>query len=309
MSKTGETILFCIAFLSQILLISGLYVRQVVRDRRFVLENYPPSTHPRLYTQPVEYYVRKLRNSERVNLAIVIAGFTIIAVILGALFGAWDGGVFNPSRDQDWDYIIVTPFFVVQMLFVTLYTELSTFKHLKAMALAPPPRVRTTVLHRQRLKDFVSPVMLVVMALVNAGFVVFLLGYRRHGFPWFTAAGNIVGVVCMLLVFCGAVAFALYAAKPDPYQAREDRLAWRKRLVQAMLTFCIVYPVLIMATLIIKSVNHDLLEPFVTSLYCVGCALAMLWPRFRADQMDFDVYRPSGAPDSTRDASARISAS
>jgi hypothetical protein len=305
MTKTAETILFCFAFLTQILLISWFYVGRVVRERRYVLQNYPPSTHPRLYTQPVGYYERKLRGIERVNLALVIAGLAIIAAILGALFGAWDGGVFNPSRDQDWDANIVTPFFVVQMLFASLYLELSTFKHLKAMALAPPPRVRTTELYRQRLTDFVSPAMLVVMALINAAFIVFLLDYRRHGFPWFTAAGNIVGVVCMLLVFSAAVAFALYAAKPDPYQAREDRLAWRKRLVQGMLTFCIVYPVLIMATLIIKSFDRDLLEPFVTSLYCLGCALAMLWPRFRADQVDFDVYR-GRAQDAVPDASVRI---
>jgi hypothetical protein len=308
MTQTGETILFCSAFLSQILLIAWFYVGRVVRERRYVLQNYPPSTHPRLYTQPVEYYVRKLRSIERVNLAIVIAGFAIIAAILGAQFGAWDGGLFNPSRDQDWDANIVIPFFIVQMLFVSLYLELSTFKHLKAMALAPPPRVRTTQLHRQRIANFVSPAMLVVMLLVNVAFIVFLLDYRRHEFPWFTAAGNIVGVVFMLLMFCGTVAFALYAAKPDPYQAQEDRMAWRKRLVQGMLTFCTVYPVLIMVTLVIKSFDRDLLEPFVTSLYCLGCALAMLWPRFRADKVDFDVYR-GGAQDSAPDASARISAS
>jgi hypothetical protein len=307
MSKTNETILFCIAFLSQILLISWFYVGRVVRERRYVLQNYPPSTHPRLYTQPVEYYERKLRGIERVNLAIAIAGITIIAAILGALFGAWEGGIFNPSRDQDWDANIVTPFFVVQMLFATLFLELSTFKHQKAMALAPPPRVRTTELHRPRLTDFVSPAMLVVMVLINVAFIAFVLDYRRHGFPWFTAAGNIVGVVCMLLVFSGTVAIALYAAKPDPYQAQQDRRAWRKRLVQAMLTFCIVYPVLIMATLVIKSFNRDLLEPFVTSLYCLGCALSTLWPRFRADKVDFEVYRGSGAHDATPPASARIS--
>jgi MFS family permease len=308
MTKTAEIILFCFAFLSQILLVSWFYVRRVVRERRHVLQNYPPSTHPKLYTQPIEYYEHKLRNIERMNLAVVTAGLVIIAAILGALFGAWDGGVFDPSRDQDWGGRIVVPFFVLQMLTATLYLDLSTFKHQKAMALAPPPRVRTTELHRRQLTDFVSPAMLIVAALTNVAFIAFLLDYRRHQFPWFTAAGNIAGVAFMLLVFCCAVAIALYASRRDPYQAQKDRRAWGKRLVQGMLTICIVYPVLIAATLIIKSFNPNILGPFVISLYCQGCALAALWPRFRDDKIDFDVYRQN-EQDPRPDASASISSS
>jgi MFS family permease len=308
MTKTAEIILFCFAFLSQIFMVSWFYVRRIVRERRYVLQTYPPSTHPKLYTQPIEYYERKLRNIERANLAIVTAGLLIIAAIIGALVGAWDGGVFNPSRDQDWGGRIVVPFSVVQMLTATLYLELSTFKHQKAMALAPPPRVRSTELHRRRLTDFVSPAMLIVAALTNVAFVAFLLDYRRHQFPWFTAAGNIAGVVFMLLTFFGAVAFALYAPKPDPYLAHEDRRVWRKRLVRGMLTICIVYPVLITATLMIKSFNPNILQPFVMSLYCQGCALAALWPRYRLDRIDFAVYRRS-EQDSAPGVSASISSS
>src|SRR5689334_20671733 len=102
MTKTAEIILFCIAFLAQVLVISWFYVRNVVRERRNVLLNFPPSTHPKLYSQPIEYYQRKLRNIERVNLVVAAAGVLIVVAILGALSGAWDGGFFNPSRDGNW---------------------------------------------------------------------------------------------------------------------------------------------------------------------------------------------------------------
>jgi phospholipid N-methyltransferase len=63
MTKTVEIILFCIAFLTQVLLISWFYVRRVVRERRYVLRNFPPATHPKLYSQPVEYYESRLGTS------------------------------------------------------------------------------------------------------------------------------------------------------------------------------------------------------------------------------------------------------
>ena len=74
MYETGEAILFFFVFLSQVLLISWFYPRRVVSHMRRVLEKYPPSTHPKLYPLPVEYYERRLRNFARLNLAIVVAG-------------------------------------------------------------------------------------------------------------------------------------------------------------------------------------------------------------------------------------------
>jgi len=291
MTKTAEIILFCVAFLSQILLVSWFYARRVIRERRYVLQNFPPSTHPKLYTQPIDYYERKLRGFWRVNVVIMVAGLLVIGAILGALFGAWDGGVFNPSGDQQWDTLIVVPFFMVQTVIAVCYLDFSSFKHQKAMALAPPPRVRTTELQRRRLTDLVSPLALLALAITNLAFVVFVLYYRHFGYAWFTAAGNIAGVAFMLLVFCASVAFALYAPKPDPYLAQQDRHAWRKWLVQGMLGLCIAMPVLITVTLIIKSYDADSFEPFVTTLYCLGCAAVMLWPRWRVDRIDYDVYR------------------
>ena len=84
---------------------------------RCVLQKFPPSTHPKLYPQPVEYYERRLRNFARFNLAIVVAGLLIIVgLILGTLGGEWDGTIVTPwSASGEWDAAIVTPFFLVQV--------------------------------------------------------------------------------------------------------------------------------------------------------------------------------------------------
>ena len=305
----GETILFCFVFSSQILLISWFYARRVISRRRYVLQNFPPSTHPKLYPQPIQYYERKLRNFARLNLVIVVAGLLIIVgLILGKLGGEWGGTIVTPwSASGEWDAAIVIPFFLVQVC-ASVYLELSGLKHQKAMAKAPPPRVRTTVLHRRRLVDFVSPAMLVVAALTNIAFIAFVLYYRRFGFAWFTAAGNIGGVAGLLLLFSALIGIALRAPRSDPYQAHQDRRDSIKLVVQQALAACIATPVLITANLTIKLFDPDLLEPVIASLFCQGVALALLWPlySYRVDKVDFDVYKRD-ARDSTPDASARIS--
>jgi MFS family permease len=303
----GESILFCFAFLSQVLLISWFYPRRVIGNSRYVLRHFPPSTHPKLYPYRPEYLERWLRNITRFNLVMVVAGFLITGLILGTLIGAWDGGIFASSRKKDWVEFIVVPFFLVQFVAGLVYMNSSSCKILKAMAKAPPPRVRTTELRRRRLVDFVSPTLLVVAALTNVGFIAFVLyDYRRFELPGFKAVGVITSIAFVLLVFCVSVSIALRAPKRDPYQAPQDRSNMTRRVVKQALAFCIAYPALLTVWLTIRIFDPDLLEPVIASLYCQGIALALLWPSYsyRVDKVDFDVYRP-GPQDSTPDASAR----
>lgn len=289
--KSGEIILFCLAFLSQILLINGVHARRVIRNRRYVLDNFPPATHPKMYPQPLDYYEGKLRNFIRLNVAIVAVGLLIILGILGSLAGIWAGGIFDPAQDQRWDVTIVAPFFILQVL-SSQYLDFA-FKHGVAMATATPPRVRTTELRRRQLNDFVSPGALTVLLLVNAAFVAFLLYYRGYGFPWFTAAGNIAGAMCMLTVFALSLAFALFSSRPDPYQRTQDHRESLKSVVRYTFWSCIAVPVLLTAILLFKAWDPDAYEPAVVSLFCQAFALPLLWStfRYRVENIDFDVYR------------------
>jgi len=269
---------------------------------RHLLRTCPPSTHPKLYPQPVEYYEGMVRNFMRLALAIVVAGLLIIAaLILGTLSGEWDGAIVTPwSTSGEWDAAIVLPFFLVQLI-PTLYLQVMMAKHYKAMAKAPPPPVRTTELRRRRLVDFVSPAMIVVAVLVYVAFIAFVLYYRRFEFVWFTAAGNIAGITALNLAMAATVGVALRAGRQDHYQAHQDRRDWMKLVVKLCLGGSIAIPVLISTQLVFKVIapsTADTLEPVITSLYCQGVALAMLWPSFsyRVDKVDFDVYRKDAQP-------------
>jgi hypothetical protein len=302
----GETILFCFVFLSQVLLISWLYPRRVISRGKYVLQNFPPSTHPKLYPYPPEYFERWLRNITRFNLVMVVAGLLIIGLILGTLVGEWDGGIFASARKKDWIEVIVVPFFLVQFVAGLMYMNFSSRKILLAMAKAPPPRVRTTELRRRRLVDFVSPSMLVVAALTNAAFIAFILyDYRRFELPRFQAVGILASVAFAFLVFSSSVGIALRAPRPDPYQAHQDRSNLIRLVVKQALAFCIAYPVLLTVWLTIRLFDPDPPEPVIASLFCQGVALALLWPSYsyRVDKVDFDVYKRD-AQDSTPDVSA-----
>ena len=302
MYDKSEAILFFFVFLSQVLLISWLYPRHVVSRMRDMLQKYPPSTHPKLYPLPIEYYQRRMRNCARLNLAIVGAGLLIIAgLAFGMFFTEWDGAIVTPiSSSGEWDAAIVTPFFVLQIAgFV--YLPLSGSKHNKAMAKVAPPRVRTTELRPRRFFDFVSPAMIVAAALVYVAFVAFILYYRSFGFPWFTAAGNIIGVTACNLAMAACIGLVLRARRTDFHQAHQDRINLIKVVVRLALLLSIAGPLAITAMLLVKAlVDPKFLEPVVNSLYVQISALAMIWPlyRFRSDEVDFDVYRRD-AGDST----------
>jgi MFS family permease len=301
----GETIFFCFVFLGQVLLISWLFPRQIISKSRYARQNFPPSLYPKAYTHPPEDFERWRRNIARVNLVIVVAGLLIIGLILGALVGVWDGGIFAPSRRHAWPVLIVAPFFIVQLGAGVSYIAFSSRKFRQALAKAPPPRVRVAELHRRQLLDFVSPTMLIVVALMNAAFITLVLYYYRHfDLPWFKAVSSIATVALALSVFSVSVSIAARAPKPDPYQAHKDRLNVIRLVVQQALTASVALPALLAALLTLKLFGPRPIEPAYVSLYMQGCAVALLWPayRYRVDKVNFDVYKQD-AGDSTPDAS------
>lgn len=297
MYETREAILFFFVFASQILWISWLYPRRVLSRRRLVLQKYPPSTHPKMYLHPIEYYERRLRNYERLNQAIAIAGvLIIIGLALGTFTSEWDGAIVTPwSSSGEWDAAIVVPFFLVQWI-GAFYYQLSMIKHDKARAQAVPPRVRMTELRRRRLVDFVSPPVLIAAAVANVAYIAFLLWYRRFGFEWFTAAGNIVVTIALVVTMCATIALTL-RARPDHYQAHQDRLDLMRLVVNQAVAFSLVFPVWFAINLTVKIYDPEFLEPVLASLGVQLVSLAWLWPsyRYRVDKIDFDVYRRDGA--------------
>ena len=96
-----EHIFFHVVFLSQILLISFYYPRKMLNRMRYVFERYPPSTYPKLYPKPIEYYKKSQRKYRIMNLSILLAGLLILAVLLVySRSGKWDHAIAYSGRNR-----------------------------------------------------------------------------------------------------------------------------------------------------------------------------------------------------------------
>jgi len=296
----GETLLFCFVFLSQILLISVAFPMRAWRRSKYVLENCPPSTHPKLYAKPIEWHVRVLHIFMGLNLAIALAGLAIIALlILAKLGGQWDGSIVTPwSTSGEWDAAIVVPFYLLQFV-PMVYLSFSLAAHNKAMAKTPPPPVRTATLRRRRVIDFASPRMLVAAALTYFAFVAFIFYYRSFEFAWFSPWTNIAAVTAVYVLFAVSILVAVHGRSPDHHQPQEKRLAALKLGVKFLLLASMAIPAIVVINLVIKVVlGPDVAEPVVASLVCQLAGVAVLWPSYvaRVNKVDFDVYRHDAQP-------------
>jgi hypothetical protein len=291
----ADTLLFCFVFATQVLWISLLFPMRAWRRGQYVLQNCPPSTHPKLYAKPVEWHVRVLRIYLALNLVLAAAGFGIVVALIAAtLDGDWDGAIVTFwSASGEWDAAIVMPFFFLQLI-PHLYVQLATGKHFKAMGKAPPPPVRTTELRRRGLLDLASPALLTAAAATYVAFIAFALYFRRFEFAWYTATGNIVAITAANVGFALGIFAVVYGRRADFFQAEQRRFDSLKVVVRWLLISSIAVALLVATNLILKvALGPDFLEPVIASLFCQGAALIGLWPSLwgRVDNIDFDVYR------------------
>jgi MFS family permease len=295
----NETLLFAIVFASQILVISVLLPMRGWARGKYVLENCPPSTHPKLYAKPIEWHIRVMRIYMGLNIAIALGGIAIIVALILALGGQWDGSIVTPwSSNGEWDNAIVGPYFFLQLV-PGLYLTVALAAHNKAMAKAPQPAVRTAELRRRRLTDFISPRMLAATALTYVAFVAFILYYQSFGFAWFDPWRKIAGVTFVYVVFAVSALFAVHGRNTDHHQPQQKRLAALKFMMKFLWIASIAVTAVVALDLVIELVlGHDVAEPIVASLICQLAGLSVMWPGFvaRVNKGDFDVYRQDAQP-------------
>ena len=216
-----EHMLFHVVFLCQVLLVSFYLPRVILRRMKYVLETYPPSTHPKLYPRPVEYYEGARRKYRITNLLILLAGFLLLAVLL----------VY--PRSGKWDHVIALWYFFVQFLPLMLL-DLSSIREFRLMRSVSSRTTRRAELRPRRLFDFVSPTMLGAAIIAYLAFVVLVVYIRQFDFPWFGGYLNIVLVTIANLGFAGMIFWSIYGRKLNPHQAHEDRMRYIGTMVQIL---------------------------------------------------------------------------
>ncbi len=250
---------------------------------RYVFETYPPSTYPKLYPKPIEYYTKAQRNYRTMNLFILLAGLLILAVLLGI------------SRSGKWDHAIATWYFFLQMLPVMLL-ELSSLKEFKLMRNAHSRTTRKAELHPRRLFDFISPSIIGMAIITYVAFVLLVLYIRQFEFPWFGGYWNIVVVTAANLFFAGIILWYMYGKKLNPLQAYQDRTKHIELMVKIVVFTSIAGTLFIALNVILAALDLRHLQPIAQCLYLQLLAVICLQAYYRSDYTKhFEVYKEDPA--------------
>ena len=274
-----EHMLFYFVFLGQILLISFYYPRKILSRMRYVFDTYPPSTYPKLYPKPIEYYEKARRNYRTINLFILLAGLLILAVLLGY------------SRSGEWDHVIAQWYFLVQF-FPVMLLDLSSLKEFKLMRNANSLTTRKAELHPRRLFDFISPTIIGMAIITYIAFILLVLYIRQFEFPWFGGYWNIVIVTAFNLFFAGIIFWYMYGKKLNPHQAYEDRIRHIEIIVKMLVFLSVAATMFIALSVVLAALDLRHLQSIAQCLYFQLLAVISLQGYYRSDYTkNFEVYK------------------
>ena len=272
-----EHTLFHFVFLCQVLLVSFYFPRKLLNRMRYVFETYPPSTHPKLYPQPIEHYEKARRNFRIMNWCILAAGLLILGVLL----------VY--SRSGKWDHVIAMWYFFVQFVPVMLL-DLSSHTEFKLMRLLNSRTTRRAELRPRRLLDYVSPTAIGMTVSTYLAFVLLVIYVRQFDFPWFGGYLNVAIVTIADLFFVGIIFRKIYGKKPNPHQSSADRARHIEATAKILVFVSIAATTFISLSIVLSAFDLRSFQPAAQSLYFQLLALICL-QTYQVSQTDFDVYK------------------
>src|SRR5688572_3675905 len=213
-----ESYALVVVFTLQVLAFSVLHPTLLMRYTRMKAAEYPPERFPQLYTGV-------FRSTERF-VSIYRALNTVVAVVGVALL-AWFF-VYMQRPDWKWPtvFICTVGYFIFQFLPLAVLVVVG-IRQITAFRSLPKEPTRKAVLERRGLFDFVSPVVVLLAALVGVSFFAFMIHAIHFRAPAFEASTGyfILGVVTLSYVFSGIWMYkTLYGRKLNPFESHSDRM-------------------------------------------------------------------------------------
>ena len=280
----SELTLFYVAFIIQILLLSIYFPRRILSRMRYVMTNYPESTHPKLYPQSINVVEKLRRNYFVMNAFNVCLGLLILFFIYkGSLIG--EEGV-NPMLP--WAY------FMIQML-ASMYLEFKGFKFAKMMKRADTRRNKSADLQPRKFFDYMSPMLFVAVLaayIASVGFV-FYLEENPTNFPNTALLLSLILLVGYV-VFFTVISWMVYGKKCDPYQSQKDRVRTTKLAIQTQGYVLIAVASFLSFSAANKVYQFNGIMPVAMSVYLqilVVISMGYMLQKNRLKDIDFDVYK------------------
>ena len=279
--------LFYFVFLGQIFLISYYFPKKLLGRMRSVLTTYPPSSYPKLYPKPVEYYKMGQRGFKLVNQFIFLLGFVILFIIAFVVDQPTfaDDGFVSEAFPAVYGMIQFLPLMVL---------EFSEFSHFKQMRKVNSSTVRKAEMRRRRLFNYVSPTIVGLAVFLFLASILFDLYVHDFVFQWGHDTIQRTMVLTGTNLFLAAIgAWQLYGRKLDPHQAFGDRAKQITASLKSSLFVSMAMSVFFMSLAADDVFDLDFLDASLLSLYfqviafvSIGHVLRTL----RVGDLDFEVY-------------------
>lgn len=285
-------IAFYIVLLSQVLLVSYYYPKQLLKRSTYVLETCPPELYPKLYENAYyakpETVIKKVLNRYKyMNFGIGLFGISILVAM--AVTG------YAPRHIKENEHVLLVLFFAALQMVPYLYIELSTWKWYAHMRAAVSSGKRSAELKPRKLFDFVSPYLVILAAALFVGWLTYYIIDHSDGAPW--QWNQYVTVICMSaanLLFAVMVFMAINGKKLDPHEASQDRKKRIEAVVQIQVFASLGTTLALITSDLINTYRLDSFEPLFLSVYiqlAIIFGVGQVMRKLSVETIDFDVYK------------------
>jgi len=274
---------FYLIFIIQILLASWYIPNKILARMKNVMETYPPSEYPKLYSGDLTAYKKTQKIYRIINSALFTIGFCFLSAII-----MWDYTNQNQiSPMVPWAY------FMLQMI-PLMWLEIKEFKNFKIMRNTNSNPKKVATITPRKLFNFLSP-QLFGLAILSI-LIAFTLVFVKYGFTG-NAYENIIIILATNMFFAGLIYWNIYGTKQDPYQSSEDREKIIRITVKSLVYISIGVSIFLSVQMLIKIYDLSYLKASVMSIYCQLILWASVGNRLKQiniDCIDFSVYKEKG---------------
>jgi hypothetical protein len=256
--------LFYLVFTIQILVLSAVHPQLLLRRARLQMQKYPQEQYPQLYPLGVATIKRILRCYRALNWVIVFVGLLFLA------------GFYRYMQQPDWDDGPVETglavYFFIQLI-PMLLSAVAIGNFNKSLWQNFAGDKQTALLQRRRLFDFISPVVVILTALLYPLFILLVIYIQQNPFPGFAGYINILFVTLLYLFLFGYAWIKVYGRKENPYLSHGARLHNIGVHVKIAVYTCLAGVTFLALNFMLALNGAQSYEPLAQSLFLVGCAM------------------------------------
>lgn len=273
----SEAILFNWVFGAQILLLSLYFPLRVLRHAASIYENYPPETYPKLYPRSMGGYKR---------MGQIFKSLCVMALVLG---GVMLYASINELVSLKALTLLATAYFLFQAA-PFVYLEMGMFKEWKLMRESQNGRRRKAELAPRRFMDFLPKGMLVIWAVCNVGFFVFMFYIKQFNYPWFGGYANIAAMTFMNLFFAFILGWNIYGQKKNPHQDFNDRRKQIRGVAMVLIFINVAAEIFVAISVSLSALDMRSYQIVVLTLYHIAIGM-MGFRSYLCGPENYDVYR------------------